>query len=78
MSDINYLTYQNLRDILENNDYVLLRYPFGTQAAYNCRIRKTKKIKAGFNMPGNLKSPFVSFRPCTFQEYISKNGRVYE
>lgn len=51
--------------------YIVLRYPDGDCIAINCKVSKTKKPLAIYNKKPNRKTRFISFRTCSFMEYIS-------
>lgn len=58
-----------LYNACKKNDYLILRLTDNSRMAVNCKCVEIAKRRNRFL--GTLKTVFVSFRPCTFQEYIT-------
>ena len=68
------LTVRELYNILRNNRYVIVTTYYGYQHAVNCRI---KSILSKIYEIDDKSTDYVSWRECSFTEYISnKNGFV--
>jgi len=60
-----------IHNVCQLHKYLLLRYPDGHYIAINCKVVNTKKLLKKFDKKPNAKTNFVSFRACSFMEYIS-------
>jgi hypothetical protein len=66
----NYMTVASLRNACKKNEYILTRFPEGKQMGVNTKIvRLIDKQNRHFNE--NDLTEFVSFKECSFHEYIS-------
>ena len=63
------LTARQLCEVMTNNNYILLRDYMGTLIGHNCKIVNFKRFNNVRN--ADTKTIFTSFRPCSFNEYIS-------
>jgi hypothetical protein len=63
-----YLTFKQLDEACKKHAYLILRFGSGHQMGVNTKVSKLSKKKYGFKE--NHISDFVSFRPCSFIEYI--------
>lgn len=69
---MNYMSVSQVENALKNNNYILLRLTRGRIVAVNCKILKTKTIKKDLlELDKNKLIPYIGFRPCSFQEYLS-------
>ncbi len=65
------LTMKQIDYICKNNKYIVLRYFDNETIAVNCRISEISKRKHKDKLNLNKKTNFISYYPCSFQEYIS-------
>jgi hypothetical protein len=63
------LTVKKLHQICSQNKYVLLRERGGHLSAINCKISPLAFKK--LNPKKNIETCFVSYLPCSLNEYIS-------
>lgn len=63
------LTFKQIDIICSKNKYIVLRTFDNYLIAVNCKVSEISKRKYKYN-PNN-KSQYISFYPCSFQEYIS-------
>lgn len=63
------MTAEMLDKACQKNDYLILRHIEGAKVGINCRGAEIAKRMNGFK--GTWLTLYVSFKPCTFQEYIS-------
>lgn len=69
---MNYMSVSQVENALRNNNYIILRLSRGRVVAVNCRILNTKTIKRDLlELDKNKLIPYIGFRPCSFQEYLS-------
>lgn len=69
---MNYMSVSQVENALRNNNYILLRLTRGRIVAVNCKILKTKTVKKDLlELDKNKLIPYIGFRPCSFQEYLS-------
>lgn len=64
-----FLKAEQINEICNNLKYILLRYPNGSQFAFNCKVNSIAKKRNRY-YPGK-EMPFISYRECSFNEYIS-------
>lgn len=68
-----FMTIKQVTDAMNKFDFIMLRDKSGEYHAINTKILKCKKIKADLSkLNENKSSSFLSFKPCSFNEYISK------
>lgn len=73
------LTAKLVHEILSTNKYVILRHWTGKEIGVNAGIINTKKGSLNFTKSKmHWRTKYISFRPCSFQEYISKKGYFIE
>ena len=65
-----FLTVKQLYKACLNNSYLLVRFPSGRQMGINTKIADLIFKKKNYKY--NKKTDFVSYLPCSFNEYISK------
>ncbi len=70
------MTALQVQSALHKSDYVLFRFPSGHQIGINSKCIEMAKRKTGFN-PNEI-TDFVSFKACSFHEYISKKVSFYQ
>lgn len=63
------MTAETLNKVCQTNNYIILRLVDNSIIALNCRCAEIAKRRNAFN--GKARTLFVSFKSCTFQEYIS-------
>ena len=63
------LTVKRLCEIMMDNNYILLRNHGGDLIGHNCKIVNFKMFNDVRN--ADTKTIYTSFRPCSFNEYIS-------
>lgn len=64
------LTVGQLLNAAEKHDYLLCRFPSGYQIGINSKVAKiAAKTGACDNL--SLETEFVSYKPCSFMEYIN-------
>lgn len=51
--------------------YMILRYPDGSFISINSKITRTKRPMKLLIKNPNKKTKFISFRSCSFMEYIT-------
>lgn len=61
---------KQLEEICSTRAYILLRHSDGSQIAANCKSIDICKRYKYYGPNANTK--FISFRDCSFNEYISK------
>lgn len=68
-----FMTIKQVKEAMNNFKFIMLRDKSGEYQAINTKILKCKKIEIALSkLNENKRSKFVSFKPCSFHEYISK------
>jgi hypothetical protein len=66
------ITISQIKKALDSFDFIILRERNGFRFGINCRIIKLKTVQnILLSKHGNKKTRFISFTPCSFQEYIN-------
>lgn len=66
------MTVRQVEKALKNNKYILLRISTNVVLGINCGILKTESVKESLKAKKpNEKTPYLGFRSCSFQEYLS-------
>jgi len=64
------MTVKEVKEAMWNNRYVMFRTYKGNIVAVNCRIVAFNRCSIN-KLQGNSKTNIASFRPCSFNEYIT-------
>lgn len=73
------MTGKRVKEILTENKYVILQHWSGWEIGINGGTVNTKHGQLNFTKGKlRMRTRFVSFRVCSFQEYISKKGYFIE
>lgn len=67
------MTAKRLKKACEKHEYILCRYPNGSITGINTKIAKLTNAKK--NYKANNKTLFVSYKPCSFDEYINHKSK---
>jgi len=65
------LTRQQLQNASLIHKYMILRYRNGSCIAINSKVTRTKKPVEKLAKNPHKRTNFISFKPCSFMEYIS-------
>lgn len=65
------LSFKQIKNICENNDYVFLRGALRS-VCINCKVASLEPVKTDLQKEGE--SDFYSFRKISFMEYISRKA----
>lgn len=66
---VKYLTVGQMKNILSNNNYILVVHRNSIQVGINCKVSKIALKKREYKDYEN--TSIIGYQPCNFQEYIS-------
>lgn len=69
------ITAKRVKEVFETNKFVILTHWSGWEIGINCKTINTKMGRLNFTKSKlRMKTRYISFRPCSLNEYISKKG----
>lgn len=71
----NKITYKQLKEILNQGGYFLFRYYWGGVMAVNAKVGLLSEKRKDYEP--NSKTPFVSYRKCSIDEYVCNKKLEY-
>jgi len=69
---MNRMTINQVKNAMKSNKYILLRTSKNTVLGINCKILKTDTVQNSLKgKKPKEETPYIGFRTCNFQEYLS-------